>query len=137
MGNAQVETQVISYKLLVPVNASGNTVFSGIYMDSSTHDIMGDASVTIVPAVTTTTSTTSTTSTTMPRKYCIDKDGSNIYTKGRVYGAYKYEPYEYSDKCISSRSVLEYTCKSNLPYARSLSCPRGYVCSNGACVRRA
>lgn len=61
---------------------------------------------------------------------CTDSDGGlNYYTKGTCKGVNG----DFADYCQGSY-LMEYYCSNNRCLAKSVSCPSGYVCSNGACV---
>jgi hypothetical protein len=67
---------------------------------------------------------------------CIEEKNYNIYSRGTV----RYEKGDYkttmTDYCKNSREVNEYYCNGASVYVNTVSCPSGYSCSNGACVKK-
>jgi len=63
-------------------------------------------------------------------KKCADSDGADAYTsKGTCRGTNG----NFIDYCQGSY-VMEYYCSNNRCLAKSVPCPSGYSCSDGACV---
>ncbi|MEM0438198.1 MAG: Kazal-type serine protease inhibitor [Candidatus Micrarchaeia archaeon] len=61
---------------------------------------------------------------------CVDSDGGdNISAAGTAV----YSGKEYEDTC-SGNIVTEYLCKDGVLDSRSVSCPQGQMCKDGACV---
>jgi len=67
---------------------------------------------------------------------CTDTDGGkNYFLRGTVYGYRSYRnstPYNYTDYCLTNRSLQEYFCMNTTPSFVNYSCPR--TCFNGACT---
>jgi hypothetical protein len=115
---------------------------------------------TSAPATTTTTikqplvtkTTTSTRQCTIPTmQQCEDSDGMDPYKKGTVSGRLNLyltdvsDPghYNWSEKnetCINGTTVLEYTCEvidcNLLLKNKTIDCPLGYSCRDGACIQK-
>jgi len=115
---------------------------------------------TIIPAETTTTTqkpiVTQTTTTsrqcTIPTmQQCIDSDGSDPYKKGNVSGRLNlyltdvsdpghYNWSEKNESCVNETAVLEYTCEvidcNLLLKNKTIDCPVGYGCIDGACAQK-
>ena len=63
---------------------------------------------------------------------CSDGDnGTNIYIQARTIIN---NSFSYDDSCVNNRIVQEFSCNSDKSLNISnISCPNGYVCSDGAC----
>ena len=61
---------------------------------------------------------------------CLDSDsGKEVFKKGII----KKGNIQKTDKCSNSTSILEYYCYKNNITTKTMSCPAGYLCSDGSC----
>lgn len=81
---------------------------------------------------------------------CLDSDGLDPYKKGTVSGRLNlyltdvsdpahYNWGEKNEACVNGTAVLEYTCEvidcNLLLKNKTIDCPSGYVCFDGACTQ--
>ncbi|MBU0470500.1 MAG: DUF4215 domain-containing protein [Nanoarchaeota archaeon] len=70
------------------------------------------------------------------KKYAADEsaaDGFNIYVKGTTTSSYGNVKRESVDVCKSDTKVTEFYCYKGTSIFAEVSCPKGYLCKDGAC----
>ncbi|MFH1916163.1 MAG: Ig-like domain-containing protein [Nanoarchaeota archaeon] len=66
---------------------------------------------------------------------CSDSDGLDYATQGTVSGRSGASTYSFTDNCLDTDRLAEYTCSGVAPHANYKSCASlGKTCSNGACI---